>query len=196
MPLPTPDHETAREELPAPPNVVLARGARIIADPVTKTRVFARFRSRRDPALTLGENTLADGVSFNLDPEAVVTIGRGCHLIECFLLAGENLLIGDHVTIGWHATVLDSDFHPVAPAPREVDVLALSPLGDGRRPPVVTRPVTIGDGAWIGPLAVILKGVRIGAGARIEPGAVVSRDVPAGARVLGNPATLVPPHHP
>jgi maltose O-acetyltransferase len=60
------------------------------------------------------------------------------------------------------------------------------------RPPLVTRPVVIEDDVWIGIGAIILKGVRIGNGARIGPGAVVTRSVPAETTVMGNPARAVP----
>jgi acetyltransferase-like isoleucine patch superfamily enzyme len=186
-----PEHATARAALAPPSNVILGRDAHILADEVTKTRVFARFRSLRQPALVVGDGSIVDGVAFNLDPEALVEIGAGCLLQECYLIASEAIRIGDRVVIGWHATIVDSDFHPVAPAERQADVLALSPIGSGERRHGLSKPVVIGHGAWIGPLAVVLKGVQIGAGARIEPGAVVTKDVPAGARVLGNPAAII-----
>ncbi|HYC67392.1 DapH/DapD/GlmU-related protein [Brevundimonas sp.] len=46
--------------------------------------------------------------------------------------------------------------------------------------------VEIGDGAYIGPSAVIVNGARIGEKAKVSLGAVVTRDVPAGAVVTGN----------
>jgi maltose O-acetyltransferase len=55
---------------------------------------------------------------------------------------------------------------------------------------VESRPVEIGDGAWIGIGAILLKGVQVGADARVAAGAVVTRDVPPGARVAGNPARV------
>ena len=104
-----------------------------------------------------------------------------------------EVCIGSYVVIGWNATIVDSDFHPIDPAQRVADALACSPLGHGRpRPAVARRPVVIDDDVWIGPNATILKGVHIGAGAFLEPGSVVTADVAAGARVMGNPARLVP----
>ena len=87
------------------------------------------------------------------------------------------------------ATIADSDFHPLGPAGRIADTIALSMRGDrSRRPPIDIRPVVIEDGVWIGWNATILKGVRVGEGAVVAPGALVNRDVPAGAHVAGNPA--------
>ena len=89
-------------------------------------------------------------------------------------------------------TSADSDFHPLAPAARLADTVALSPVGDRkRRPAVETRPVVIEDDVWIGYNATILKGVTVGAGALVAPGALVVRDVPPGAEVAGNPAVVV-----
>lgn len=46
--------------------------------------------------------------------------------------------------------------------------------------------VEIGDGAYIGPSAVVVNGARIGEKAKVSIGAVVTQDVAAGAVVSGN----------
>ena len=75
---------------------------------------------------------------------------------------------------------------------RLADTIALSPIGDPKKRPVMrSRPVIIGDDVWIGFNATILKGVRIGAGAVIQPGALVTDHVAAGVTVAGNPAKPV-----
>src|SRR5262249_19523742 len=97
--------------------------------------------------------------------------------------------IGARVVVSYNVTIADSDFHPHDPELRKQDARANAPFGDrSLRPPLVSRPVVIEDGVWIGVGAIILKGVRIGAGARIAAGSVVTRDVPAGATFAGNPA--------
>jgi acetyltransferase-like isoleucine patch superfamily enzyme len=53
------------------------------------------------------------------------------------------------------------------------------------------QPVRIGDDAWVGFGAVILKGVEIGRGAVVAAGSVVASDVPEGTVVAGNPARVV-----
>lgn len=49
------------------------------------------------------------------------------------------------------------------------------------------KDVIIGEGAWIGTRAVILKGVRIGKGAVIGAGAIVTKDVPDYHIYVGSP---------
>lgn len=172
------------DDLPLPANVRLAPDARI-----SGPNAFKRFVSRREIAITLGARSHADGVHFAIGAEGCVVIGQDCYLNDCILLAQDEIRIGNHVMIGWGATIADSDFHPTAPAERIQDAIALA---EGRAgPKIPTKPVSIGDDVYIGPACTILKGVTIGTGAFVEPGSVVTRDVPPGARVRGNPAMLV-----
>jgi acetyltransferase-like isoleucine patch superfamily enzyme len=55
----------------------------------------------------------------------------------------------------------------------------------------VTKPVVIGDGAWLGEGCVILKGVKVGQRAVIGANAVVTKDVPSFAIVGGIPARVI-----
>lgn len=170
-----------------PVNVRLGEGTII-----TSEYAFKRFQSHRDPALIIGSNSTMDGVHFALGPEAVVEIGDYCYFTNAVLLCELRLRVGNYVIIGWNTTIADTDFHPIGPAERIADAIAVSPLGGGRpRPPIAKLPVSIEDDVWIGPNATILKGVTIGAGAFVEPGALVVHDVPRGARVGGNPARLI-----
>lgn len=57
--------------------------------------------------------------------------------------------------------------------------------------PLITAPVTICDGVWIGARATILPGITIGEGAIVAANAVVTKNVPAWAVVAGNPAKIV-----
>jgi acetyltransferase-like isoleucine patch superfamily enzyme len=175
-----------------PANVRLGRGTLITGDRWTDDQVFRKFRSRLDPALVIGAGCRMDGVMFNLGEQGRVEIGDHCRFEEAFLICEQEIRIGSRVTMGWRATIVDSDFHPLGPEQRLLDVIACSPLHGGlARPAIPCRPVVIGDDVWIGPNVTVLKGVQIGAGAFIEPGAVLVRDVPARARVLGNPAEIV-----
>jgi acetyltransferase-like isoleucine patch superfamily enzyme len=175
-----------------PSNVRVGSGTLITGDQWTEAQVFRKFRSRLDPALVIGADCIMDGVLFNLGERAQVRIGDRCQLEEVFLICEQEIRIGDRVVIGWRSTIVDCDFHPLAPAQRKLDAIACSPLrGDEPRPTIPCRPVSIDDDVWIGPNVTILKGVHIGAGAFIEPGAVVTRDVAPRARMLGNPAERI-----
>jgi len=170
-----------------PDNVRAGPGTAISGD-----IAFKRFHSRRMPALVIGGHCTMDGVQFALGEDAVVEIGDYGYFTNAVLLCELALHIGSYVVIGWNTTIADTDFHPIAPALRIADAIALSPLAAGRpRPAVIRRPVVIEDDVWIGPNATILKGVRIGAGSFIEPGALVTRDVPPRSRVSGNPAEVI-----
>jgi maltose O-acetyltransferase len=52
------------------------------------------------------------------------------------------------------------------------------------------KPITVGNGVWIGARALILPGVSISDGAVIAAGAVVTKDVPPNALVAGVPAVV------
>lgn len=57
--------------------------------------------------------------------------------------------------------------------------------------PLVTAPITICDGVWIGARAIVLPGVTIGEGAVVAAGAVVTKDVEPWTVVGGNPAKVI-----
>ncbi len=170
-----------------PPNVRLGPGT-IVTDDLA----FKRFHSKEPDALVIGAQCTMDGVHFDLGEQGRMVVGDYCYFTNAVLLCELEVRIGNYVVIGWNTTISDTDFHPLAPAERIADAIALSPLGKGSpRPPLVKLPVVIGDDVWIGPNVTILKGVHIGTGARIEAGSLVTRDVPPQSRVLGNPAQVI-----
>ena len=56
---------------------------------------------------------------------------------------------------------------------------------------LVTKPISVGDAAWIATGAIILPGVTIGEGAVVAAGAVVTKDVEPWTVVGGNPAKFI-----
>src|SRR5262245_52912260 len=151
---------------------------------------FDRFRSERSPGLALGDRVrVYTWTTFNIEPAGVLEIGDDSVLVGAIFMCADRITVGRRVVISYNVTIADSDFHPHDPEQRKQDAVANSPFGDrSQRPRVDTKPVTIGNDAWIGIGAIILKGVHIGEGARIGPGAVVANDIPAGGCVIGNPA--------
>lgn len=56
---------------------------------------------------------------------------------------------------------------------------------------LVTGPISVGNGCWIGAQSFVGPGVTFGDGSRCGAGAVVVRSVPAGASAYGVPAVSV-----
>jgi acetyltransferase-like isoleucine patch superfamily enzyme len=155
---------------------------------------FKHYASTAPLGLRIGRDVTIWRTSFAVGPTGLIEIGDECYLANANLAASARLTIGSGVFVAGGATIVDSDFHPILPAARLGDTIALSPQGERRRRPTIeVAPVIIEDEVWIGYNATILKGVRIGAGAVVEPGAVVTRDVPAGTSVAGNPARATSP---
>jgi len=150
---------------------------------------FKHYYATGPVGLRLGSDVTLWRTAISVEENGTIGIGNGCYIANAALVCSERITIGSHVLIAGGVTIADSDFHPLEPAARLADTVALSPRGDRkRRPPIEARPVVIGDDVWIGWNATILKGIHVGAGAVIEPGSVVTRDVAPGARVAGNPA--------
>ena len=56
---------------------------------------------------------------------------------------------------------------------------------------LITRPIEIANGAWVGARAILLPGVTIGPQAVVAAGSVIHRDVGPGEIIAGNPAVLI-----
>lgn len=167
-----------------PANVVAGEGS-----VVDSTFCFKHYFARGPVGLRVGRGVTLWRTSLAAGEDAVIEIGDETYVANASLVATARVTVGARCLIAGGVTIADSDFHPLGPAARVADAVALSPVGDrARRPPVAALPVVIEDDVWIGWNATVLKGVRVGAGAVVDPGAVVTRDVPPGARVAGNPA--------
>jgi acetyltransferase-like isoleucine patch superfamily enzyme len=150
---------------------------------------FKHYYAAGAVGLRVGNDVTFWRTSLAADATGMIEIGNGCYLTNASLVCSTRITLGNYVYIAGGVTIVDSDFHPLPPAARLADTIALSPVGDRkRRPAVEALPVVIEDDVWIGYNATLLKGVRVGAGAVIAPGALVTRDVAPGAHVAGNPA--------
>ena len=119
-----------------------------------------------------------------------ITIGEESYVgDDCLLSSAAGIELGARVLLAHGVQIFDNDSHPVDAEARRRDYLAVR--SGGPREAVSTRPVHIGNDAWVGFGAVILKGAKIGRGAVVAAGSVVVSDVPDGAVVAGNPARVV-----
>ncbi|MCS6887615.1 MAG: acyltransferase [Chloroflexus sp.] len=102
-------------------------------------------------------------------------IGAHCAInTDCFFDLNDCITIADHVGIGHEVMILTAS-HQMGDAGHRVG-------------PLITAPVVIEAGAWIGARALLLPGIRIGAGSVVAAGSVVTRTVPANTLVGGVPA--------
>ena len=151
---------------------------------------FKNYHSVRKVGLRAGNNVTFWRTVFAAEENGTIEVGDYSYIQNAFLVCAEKISIGKHVMIAGGVTIVDSDFHPLSPAGRVDDTIALSPVGNRqKKQPAKSKPVTIEDDVWIGFNATILKGVTIGKGAIIQPGAVVISDVEEGAVMEGNPAS-------
>jgi acetyltransferase-like isoleucine patch superfamily enzyme len=153
---------------------------------------FKNYHSSLPIGLKVGKNVTFWRTSLAAEENGKIEIGDNCYISNASLVCSEKISIGNNVLIAGGVTIADSDFHPIAPAARLADTIAISAVGNrSKRPDIATKPVIIEDDVWIGFNATILKGIRIGAGSVIAPGALVIGDVPPNSEVAGNPARVL-----
>jgi acetyltransferase-like isoleucine patch superfamily enzyme len=157
-------------------------------------QIFRQFKSTRENAAVIGKHVSCyAGCSFSLGKEGTCSVGDFTLLNGVLIMAEERIEIGSYCLMSWNVGIADSDFHPIEPAQRRIDALALAPYYEKRpeRPKLLTRPVKIHDNVWVGMGAVILKGVEIGENSVVAAGAIVTKSVPPNVVVAGNPAVIV-----
>jgi maltose O-acetyltransferase len=107
-----------------------------------------------------------------------IFIGEGTFInYRCFFDGSAPIHIGRKCGIGMEVMFCTST-HAIGPAAERA----------GR---VCPRPITIGDGCWIGTRAVILPGVTVGDGCVVAAGAVVAKDCAPNGMYAGVPARRI-----
>jgi putative colanic acid biosynthesis acetyltransferase WcaF len=105
-----------------------------------------------------------------------------------------RLVIGDHCWIGqdaWIDNLADVRLGSHVCVSQLVYICTGSHDYRTRTFDLITRPVVIENGAWVGARAIVLGGVKIGANAVVAAGSVLTKDVPTAAVVAGQPARSV-----
>ncbi len=155
--------------------------------------IFKQFFSKLPIGLKIGNRVTLQNASLATEENGYIEIGDFSYISNAAIACNSKVIIGNYVFIAGGVTIVDTDFHPINPASRIADTIALSPAGNKtHRPHFVSEPVMIEDEVWIGFNATILKGVKIGKGAIDQPGSVVLKDVLPGQIVQGNPSKPVP----
>lgn len=127
-------------------------------------------------------STLSAGVSpeHELGDVEIVRIGDRCLIGNgSGIVAHERVVIGDDVFTGHHVYITDANhgYEDVA-----------TPPGRQFAP---SRPVAIGDGAWLGHGAIVLPGAVVGRHTIVGAGTVVTGHLPDFCVAVGNPARVI-----
>jgi acetyltransferase-like isoleucine patch superfamily enzyme len=122
---------------------------------------------------------LAPTTPFTHAKDAVIRFGDEVLLTGTRLGCQHRIEVGNRTGLA-DCRVMDTDFHrPDAREGRRYDTSGGA------------KPIVIGENAWVGAGAMVLKGVRIGDNAVVGAGSVVIGNVPADAVVFGNPARVI-----
>lgn len=135
----------------------------------------------------IGENVVLHGTSTLVGAKVFdkprLRIGDRSHCGSNFSVSvGADVTIGDDVLIANRVTLFAYDNHPLDPVARSAGEPADA---------TTSRPIVIGNNAWICMGATIMKGVTVGENAVVAAGAVVVQDVPPNTVVGGNPARVI-----
>src|SRR5438876_722810 len=160
------------------------------------TRLSQARLTVRDPhgcSLTIGSDSNVEGSLVFECRSATISIGSRTHVGGATLLdTATGIEIGDDVLIAFEVLVMDHNSHSLSFDERKNDVRDWI-RGEKDWSNVQKQPVKIGNKAWVGARAIILKGVNIGEGAIIAAGSLVTKDVPPWTIVGGNPGKVIMP---
>lgn len=146
-----------------------------------------RIHGKNGSVIQMGDRCIFEGVIVCDRAGAEVQIGDRTFVGDSLIVSASSVIIGDDVLVSWGVTIVDHDSHVVDFANRSADV---TDWYDDRKDwnQVAVSPVYIGDKAWIGFGATILKGITVGEGTVVGACSVVTRDVEPWTVVAGNPA--------
>ena len=147
--------------------------------------------------LSVGKECVINGelvaTSGNITIGNYVVINQGTRIFSA-----DKIIIEDNVMISWNCNIVDSNMHSLHSADRLKDTqtareaIRTNTIGQNvDSTNIVSKPVTIKEGAWIGVNSMSMKGLTIGKGAVVGAGSVVTKDVPDFAVVAGNPAQIL-----
>jgi maltose O-acetyltransferase len=135
----------------------------------------------RIAGISIGPRTLVAGrlELIGLGPIASrLRIGADCYVnAPAFFDLTGSVALGNHVTIGHHATFITAN-HAIGPHRH-------------RAGPMGSLPIVIGSGAWIGAGVTFLPGSMVGEGSVIGAGSLVIGQIPPGVLAVGRPAKVL-----
>ena len=107
-------------------------------------------------------------------------IGSNVGMSSVAIVCANVVTIGSNINIGGGTKIWDTDFHSLSYSER---------IGEDKM--IVTKPIVIKDGCFIGGNCTILKGVTIGEKSVVGACSVVTKSIPDGEIWAGNPARFI-----
>jgi maltose O-acetyltransferase len=112
-------------------------------------------------------------------PQSRIHIGKNCAFSNnVSIVSVASVEIGDDCLIGELVSIMDSDFHGIAPDQRRSDS-------------VKSAAVKLENNVWLGSRVIVQKGVTIGANSIVAPNAVVTSSIPPDSIAGGVPAKVI-----
>jgi acetyltransferase-like isoleucine patch superfamily enzyme len=164
--------------------------ARHSATLASSARMLATGRviniGNRSGAITIGANSHIGGRLLTFAHGGRITVGEWCFVGEgTQIWSASDIVIGDRVLVSHGVNIHDNDSHPLDPAARFAQTRAIFTTGHPTDIATIrSAPIRIGDDAWIGFGATIMKGVSIGDRAIVGANAIVRDDVPPDGMVV------------
>ncbi len=147
---------------------------------------------KKSNLIQIGSHTAIRGELVVFPQGGEITIGDWSYVGEgARIWSAARISIGNRALIAHNVTIIDNLTHPIDPDERHRHVRAILTDGHPLDVDLEPRPVAIGDDAWVGAGAIVMRGVNIGRGAIVGAGAVVTHDVSDGTIVAGNPARVI-----
>jgi len=142
--------------------------------------------------IVIGSNCVIKGELLVFKHGGEITIGDYCFIGEgSRIWSSKKIVIGNRVLVSHNVNIHDNISHPLDPQLRHEDIVHIFSKGLQESITIREAEIIIGDDAWIGFNATILKGIKIGKGAIIGAGAIVTKDVPDFAVVVGPSARII-----
>jgi len=119
--------------------------------------------------------------SIVVEENAVLEIGENVGISNSAIYCKKQIIIEKNVLLGGDCRIYDTDFHSLnylhRAAPVDLNI--------------ISKPILIKEGVFIGAGTIILKGVTIGEYSIIGAGSVVSKNVPSNEIWAGNPVKFI-----
>jgi acetyltransferase-like isoleucine patch superfamily enzyme len=142
---------------------------------------------------------IGKGVRLFLDPGAMLVLSDGCEVDDGSTIAiyetgrieiGPSSFVGHHCTLAAHRSIVlgHGAFLAEMVSVRDHDHLVGAPPSSGR---FEIEPVAIGEDAWIGSKATVVRGARVGEGCVVGANAVVLGELAPYTVYGGIPAKVI-----